>query len=888
MKLIRRVRYWFNRERLRAELDEEVEFHRTMKHREMTRAGFSPNDAAAAVSRSMGNSLLAKEDAREVWIWPWFDRLSQDIRYSFRMFRKNPSFTVVAVVSLALGIGANSMVFSTINAILFKPLPVESPNRIVWLYGIQHGAPGPNQFSYPDYLDFKTQSGVFSDLFAYTDIAFRLFADGKPAIVWGAAATENFFSGIGLKAIIGRTFTADDGTAPGTLPVAVISEALWRRQFGADQSVIGKAIHLNGRAFTIVGVLPAAFSGVRAFGFIPDVWIPLSMDERLRQGMPDRSNDFLFVLGKLKSGIGIPQAEAAVQTVGERLNQEYRKPSDAITPRLINGSRKLNLYIERTGVVQLGSALTLVMVGFVLLMACANVANLILTRLSSRRREIAVRLAMGATRLRLIRQLLIESLLLSCIGGLVGFASTDWLKHATVALTIPRLDFEVVESAYTFSVDWRIIGFTAAITVFAGVICGVVPAFQASRSEINNALRGISTIARGTRFRNSLVVVQVALCIVLLVCAGLAVRSARNARHIDPGFATRDLFMMRVNLELQGYDQPRRKQFYREARQRIEALPGVVQSSIGFPLPLDAYDRSRTAVPEGFVPAPGTDRDFMIGYSDVAPGYFSTMQTRIVAGRDFDDRDSEGTGRVVIINQTMAKRFWPGGEALGKRIRLGLNDGTFATVVGIAQDGKYMTLGEGPQPYMYLCALQRFPDQATIVFRTNGTAADLTAAVREQIRAIDPTLAMLSVQTVDQYRDRLLGITDILAVFLASFGVVALVLAAIGLYGVISVSVGQRAKEIGIRMAVGAKRDDVIRMIMRQSGAVILGGCVIGLAGAMAFARMMQSILYGVGPSDSIAITTAVGLVLVIAALAAYVPARRAANVDPLETIRCE
>jgi predicted permease len=375
---------------------------------------------------------------------------------------------------------------------------------------------------------------------------------------------------------------------------------------------------------------------------------------------------------------------------------------------------------------------------------------------------------------------------------------------------------------------------------------------------------------------------------VMLVGAGVSIRSAGNARNIDPGFSTENLLIMRANLGLQGYDESRRQQFYQDLRRRLEILPGVQSASIGFPLPLDAYDWSRTVVPEGFTPTAGNERGYTVGYEHVAPGYFKTMGTRLVAGREFADFDTSSTDRVAIVNEALAQKFWPNEDAMGKRIRLGLHDGPFATVVGIAETGKYVTLGEAPRPYVYLAALQDFPDQATIVVRTGVTPASLIEAVRQEIRKIDPGLAIQGIQTIDQFRDRLLGVTDMLAMMLASFGAVALALAGIGLYGVINFSVAQRAREIGIRVAIGADSANVVRMIVRQSLNVVLVGIAIGLAAAVGFARLMMNLLYGVSAADIPTLTAVSTLVVAVGALAAYIPARRAATADPLTTLRAE
>lgn len=816
----------------------------------------------------------------------------QDIRYAMRLLLKSPGFTAIAVLSLALGIGANSMVFSLVNAMLFRPLPVDEPGSLVWIYSTEPKSDNPNGISYPDYQDYRSQADSFSDLFAFQEMPLRLFGNAQPAVVWAAAATDNFFTGLRLNALIGRTYSPSDGNVVGNVPIAMIGEGLWRRHFGADPTAIGRTVELNGHDFTIVGVLPAAFSGTRAFGFIPDVWIPLAMREVVYPEsaglMSNRDIGSLFVMGRLKPGVTKEQATASLETIGDRLNREYRTPSAALTPRVISANRKVNPSVESTGLMQLAAALTLAMVGFVLLIACANVANLILARTAGRSREIAVRLAIGASRPRLARQLLTESLLLSLFGGGLGLLIARWMVDATSGFA-PALDFEVVESAYTFGLDWRIVAFTTAVTFLAGVVSGLMPSLQGSRTDLTSAFKGSLPGAQGRRstlFRRALIVTQVALCIVMLVGAGVSLRSAVNVRQIDPGFTTTNLLVMRANLELQGYDQAKRIQFYRDARQRLEGLPGVVSASVGFPLPLDAYDEARTIVPEGFVPTSESDRGYEVGFSTVAPGYFQTMGTEIVAGREFIETDTAATDRVAIVNQTLAQRLWPNEHPLGKRLRLGVVDGPFATVVGVARNGKYRGLGETPRSYLFVAALQTFPDQATIVVRTATRPESMIGPVREALRQVDPGLAILGMQTVDQFRNRLLSITDLLGTLLAGFGAVALALAGLGLYGVISFSVAQRAQEIGLRLAIGARPAEVVRMILQQSLTVVLVGSVLGVAAGIGFARLMISLLYGVSPTDGPTLAIVSALVLLVAAIAAYLPARRAANADPLVTLR--
>ena len=536
--LLRRLGWLIDRRRKEAELREELEFHPAEEALERTAVGMTEEQARAAARRDLGSVALITEDTAATWGWPVLEQLVQDLQYASRLLIKAPGFTAIAVLSLALGIGANSMVFSLINAVLFKPLPVEDPDRLVWFYATLPKSNEPRGLSYPDYKDHRAQTTVFSDVFAFGELPLRLTGAGEPAIVWAAEASENFFTGIRLSARLGRTFTPEDGNLPGTVPLAVIADGLWRRLFGADPSAIGRKLTLNGHDFTIVGVLPPEFSGTRAFGFIPEVWIPLSMHDLMSPDsagmLENRNASALFVMARMKPGVRMAQADASLNSISEQLNREYRRPATAVSVRTIGGSRKIDPFIESMGVLRLASMLTLAMVGFVLLIACANVANLTLARIFSRTSEISIRLAIGASRWRLARQLLTESLLLSALGGALGLVIARWMVAMTGAFK-PSLDFEVVESAYTFGLDWRIVGFSDAGYVRGGPRIGPHAVSAGGPIRFDELLKGAALGAGGPKpafIRSSLIVAQVALCIVLLVGAGgVAAQRAERPEH---------------------------------------------------------------------------------------------------------------------------------------------------------------------------------------------------------------------------------------------------------------------------------------------------------------------------------------------------------------------
>ncbi len=821
--------------------------------------------------------------------------LWQDMRYGARMMIKAPGFTLIAVLSIALGVAVNTSVFTFVNGMLLKPMPVHNPERLVALYTIEPNSIYPNQFSYPDYVDYRDHNQVFSDLFIHSTIQLSLKGrDGAAEMACGELVTGNYFTGLRLDAELGRLFTPEDDKKPGGHPVAVLSQSFWQRRFAGDPNIVGQVVKLNGYDFTVIGVVKKGFSGTRQYGWIPDVYLPLMMYAQAMPGtnesfLSDRSNRGLNINGRLRDGVTIEQARAAMTVFAKQLAAEYPKTNENLGVGMVPASSKVNPAVELMGYTSLITGMMMGLVGLVLLVACANVANLLLARATGRRKEIAMRLALGASRLRLVRQLLTESVMLSAVGGGIGLALAVWMS-GLLRLGAPKVDFATMDFDYALSLDYRVLGFTLAVSVLTGVIFGLAPALQASRPDLVPTLKGeASNVVAGARrfsLRNLLVVTQVALSLMLLVSAGLLVKSMRNAQTMNPGFRTGRLMMASVNVSLQGYDEERGRRFYKQLGERLRNLPGVEQASFAGPLPLDQYNFIANVAIEGRVPKTANER-LNIGYSIVGDSYFETMNTPIVQGRAFSETDNEKAPRVVIVNETMARRYWPNQNPIGKRMRLG-EQSPWLEVAGVARDGKYITLGEPPTDYFFLPFWQNYNGQMTLIAHTNGDPESVVAGVRREVQALDERLPVYGVRDVPEFLDRVLSGPKSIAVTVSGFGLLALLLAAVGLYGVMSYAVAQRTREIGIRVALGAEPRDLKLMILRNGLRLSLCGITIGLAGAFGLARLLQSLLYDVSATDPLTFGAIALSLVVVALLACWIPARRATKVDPIVALRCE
>jgi macrolide transport system ATP-binding/permease protein len=812
--------------------------------------------------------------------------LWQDLRYALRILVKAPGFTTVAVISLALGIGANTTIFSLINAVLFRPLPrVNEPERLVWFR-----APA----SYPDYEDFCDQNDVFSGISALSGTReISLSQGGQPELVKGEFVSANYFSVLGVDVSMGRAFLPEEDRPASAQPVVVLSHGLWQRRFGRDPNLIGGNVSLNGLNFTVIGVAPQGFTGAEA-GLPRELWIPMAFYPRLHPQLagkggasPDQLHNrgmyWLNLIARLKPGVTREQAQAAMTAIVARLPKEryYQTIDERLSAvELLSVSGGLDPR-DRKGALPI-SALLQCIVSLVLFTACANIAGLLLARSSLRRREIGIRQALGASRARIIQQLLTESLLLSLLGALAGLLVAAWARDALI-----KLSSATPVAAFDLSLDYRVLAFTFSASLLAGVVFGLAPALQASKPDLIPALKNEAAGKgyRRSRLRSAFVVSQMALSVVLLIGSGLFIRSLQNARTIDPGFKVEGALLATLDPGLLRYSKEQGREFFRQAVERVEALPGVERASLMRIVPLGLSFAQQDVFAEK---RNGSRSEVTAGFNTVGPRYFQTMEIRIARGREFTSQDRAGAQPVVMINETLAHRLWPGEDPIGKRLRVGGESEPEAEVIGLAGDGKYATLGENARPYVYQPLLQSYASKMTLVVRTTGTPEALSAAVRERIQSLDPNLPVSQITTLSEQLAFALFPARLGAALLGAFGLLALGLAATGIYGVIAYSVSQRTQEFGIRIALGADGADVRRLVLREGLKVVLIGVTVGLALSLAVTRLIAGFLYGVGANDPLTFVGAPALLTVVALLACYLPARRATKVDPMVALRCE
>lgn len=810
------------------------------------------------------------------------ETLWQDLRYSLRMLIKKPGFTFVVVITLALGIGANATIFTWIKAVLLEPLPgIERPEELVEIWGATRNNSALST-SHLDYLDFRDRNEVLSGLIPHQVLPLNLGRGGQPERVWGTIVSGNYFDVLGVKAAIGRTFLPEEDRTPNAHPVVVIGHGLWRRRFGADPNIVGRNISLNEHNFTIIGVAPREFGSTFA-GIALDVWTPVMMKDHVARphfSLTDRASRWLMVMGRLKPGKTVAEARANFASLARQLEQAYPKTNEQLGVEVYSLTRSPN---SNKRAMQPVLAILMAAVAVVLLIACANVANLLLGRAASRRREIAVRLAVGASRGRLVQQMLTESFVLASVGAAIGLAFAFWTARFLTSF-LPPYGMTV---SFDARPDAAVLGFTMALTVITAVLCGLAPTLQASTPDLTGALKdGTAVLGRGLRrvsLRQALVVLQVALSMVALVSAGLFVRSLRQASHADPGFDPKGVLLASFDPFLSGYNDNRGREFYRRLVERVSTVPGVQSASLARRLPLTRSGIAFAAVTiDGYTPAP--NEDVRLNYETVGPKYFQTMRIPLVEGRDFDERDREGALGVVIVSETMAQRYW-GGEALGRRLKLGKD---WLEIVGIAKDVKLRRLDEPPQPFLYLPLLQDYRSNMILVARTSVDPETVTHAMQAEVASIDPEMPMFDVKTLEEHIGITLFLQRMAATLLSIFGLLALSLAAMGMYGVLAYSVSQRTRELGIRMSVGAERLDIYRLILGQGFALSLVGLLGGLIATLAVTRLMGSLLYGVSATDPATFISVALLLIGVALLACFFPARRATRVDPMIALRVE
>ena len=811
----------------------------------------------------------------------------KELRYAGRALLQRPGFSLVAILTLALGIGANTAIFSLVNTVLLRRMPVERPDE-VFAMNMRRKDDSMSAISYPNYLDFRNRNEVLSGLLAYRFVPLSLSRSGGNERIWGYEVSGNYFDVLGVKAVRGRTFLSEEDKTRLTHPVVVLSYDSWQHRFGGDPALVGKDILLNNHQFRVIGITPESFKGTEQV-YEAELWVPAMMIGWVEPGsnsIDHRDDNNFFAVGRLKPGITASQGETSLNILADQLAKEYPDSNEGQAIRL--GPTGF-IIPELRGAIVSFTWVLMAAVGLVLLVTCTNLAGLLLARATDRRREIAIRLAMGASRARLIRQLLIESLMLSIVGGAAGLFLAIWIVRGLLAFK-PPIDFPLT---IDLSLDWRVLLFSMGVSLVAGAIFGLAPALQSTRPNLLHALKDTSAQGGGsrTRLRSVLVVAQIAISLVVLIAAGLVVRTLQRLQTMNPGFEPQNALTMSCDLSLQGYDEARGQQFYKQVVERVRALPGVKSAAVSSYIPLSLNYNSRGIYVEGEPVVRGANKPDSMNAA-VGPRYFETMATPIVYGREFTDQDVEKSQQVAIVNETFVKRLMPAvktpAEAVGKRVSFGDATGPFMEIVGVAHDGKYFNIAEDPRSFIWTPLAQDYNSSGSLMVRTIGNPDPVFAAVRNEVQSLDPNLPLFDVKTLTEHMRFALFPARVAAIVLGVFGLVALLLSAIGIYGITSYAVAQRTHEIGIRMALGAQLGDVLKLVLNHGLKLTLIGAALGIVGAYLTTRAITAVLYGVSATDPLTFISVSVLLIGVALLACYVPARRATKVDPLVALRNE
>ena len=873
----------FRRGSLESDLDAEVRWHLEMAVETNLRKGMGAEESRREALRAFGGVELAKELYRDQRGLPMVETTLQDLRFGLRMLRRSPGFSILAILCLTLGIGANAAVFSWVEGILFRPYPaVSHQERLLALGGTERGETGGTPLSWPDFADLQRSSTLFDALFVSKITGTTLSIGDRAERTTGSIVSANYFDAIGVHPILGRGFEPGEDTGRNAHPVTVISYQLWQGRFKGDPQIIGKTQRLNGVVHTIVGVAPEGFYGTFV-GWAMQFWVSASMEEIFESGgykLEDRGARWIEAYGRLKPGVTREQAQEETSAVAKRLEADYPDTNRGRSMQLwplwqtpFNNARTLLPTLE----------IMLAVVFFVLLIACANVGNLLLVRSFARRHEMTVRLAIGASRGRLMKQLLTEGVILSAFGAAGGLLVAHWCRHALVLLFPARGG---VSMHLPGEIDWRVLAVSAGVCVIATLVVGLIPAMQSGRIDLAGALKSDSAGVVGSRgrawVRSGLVLVQVSLSFVLLVGAGLLLQSLQKIRNSSPGFSTHGVLSTAVDLVSAGYDAQRARNFQDELLDRVKALPGVESAVFARATPLGygSYSESPIAV-DGYQAPP--EEQPTVEYNEVGPDYFVTMGIPLVSGREFTRADDEKAALVAVVNETMAGRYWRGKDPIGERVQV---KGRWMRVVGVAKDSKYRSVRETPKPFFYVPWRQNFSVGGGMYVRTPLSPETMATALAREVHALDGSLAPYEMITMQEQVDRSTSPQKVAVTLVGVLGGLALLLAAIGLYGVMSYAVSQSARELGLRMALGAEASNVWRLVMSRGLALIAIGVLLGAVAALGLTRLMGNLLYRVSPRDPLAFGAAFAVMTIAALAACFLPALRATRTDPARALR--
>ncbi|MFZ0640123.1 MAG: ABC transporter permease [Candidatus Acidiferrales bacterium] len=866
----------------RSELNEEIDAHLRMATQDHVARGENPPDAAQSARRELGNRALIHETARDQWGWRWLETLLQDTRYALRMLRKSPGFTTVAILTLALGIGANTAIFSIVDPVLLRAFPYPHPEQLVLVFDAPVKQPDAlSAISYRDFRECREQNRVFSEMAGNAFHDLTLTGAGEPSIVNTAAVTPEIFSLLNAKPLAGRTLLPEDGKQ-GAAPVAVLSENLWRSRFGSNPHLIGQSISLDMRAFTVVGVLPASFHYPDGSPR-QDVWISAAQDPLFGPLLSQPGVPVLGGIGRLKPGVSLAQAQAQMDTLGARLAKEFPAQDSGSTIRIQPYRQAVVGNVKSALLILLGA------VGLVLLIACANIANLLLSRATSRGREIAVRIALGAGGARIVRQLLTESALLGLLGGVAGVLLAAW----SVWILRPFLPAEVTQ-INSIHIGGSVLVFALALSLAAALAFGLAPALLATPSNLQTNIKegGAHAGQRGGQHvRNSLAVAEISLAVVLLVAGGLLIRSFALLTSVSPGFDPKNVIEAEISLPQFQYSTPQQwTAFSNELLARLHAQPGLQDSALAAPLPMDRQGEATFAFSIVGNPPLPPGKLTTADYATVSPNYFRVMRIPLLRGRVFSEQDSPSNPKVALISETLARRYFPNQDPIGRQMKFGFPPNTDVPreIIGVVGDVRDESLGRKPGPMMYVPFAQAPLYGGEVVVRSSLSVSSVAAGIRQATHAIDKDLPVTDIESFPDVLGASISQERFHTFLLVSFSAIALVLAAVGIFGVISYSASQRTHEIGIRMALGAQPRDVLRLILGQGAKLALFGLGVGVVVAFLLTRFLSSLLYGVSATDPVTFGIVVIVLLGVAMAAAYIPARRAMRVDPMVALRYE